>query len=138
MKVITKIFVALLLTLAVSVPTFANSPKELTNGKIDWQKAEQNYIRALGSENIGLRQSAANFLAQYRLSGAVKNLITTLKTDKVEQIRMAAALALIQIGDTEGRNAVQDASVYDGSESVAKFCKQLLEVSTTVQDISAN
>lgn len=113
-----------LLILSIAVTAFAKSPKSSTN--IDWSKAEKNYLVALASENIGLRQSAAGFLAEYRLSGAVQPLIEVLRNDKVEQLRMAAALALVQLGNKDGIDAVKDASVYDGSEKVAKFCEQLI------------
>lgn len=113
-----------LLTLSLAGSAIAQSPKSSTN--VDWSKAEKNYLVALASENIGLRQSAAGFLAEYRLTGAVQPLIEVLRNDKVEQLRMAAAMALVQLGNKEGIDAVKDASVYDGSEKVAKFCEQLI------------
>lgn len=111
---------------------FATTPK--TSTTIDWSKAEKNYLVALASENVGLRQSAAGFLAEYRLTGAVQPLIELLRNDKVEQLRMAAAMALVQLGSKEGIDAVKDASIYDGSEKVAKFCEQLLN--STSQELS--
>lgn len=127
MKTITKITTAvLLMTLLFSTLAFAASPTPANSSKVNWKKAEQNYIVALCSDNIGLRYSAANFIAQYRLTGAVQDLISVLHHDKVEQIRMAAALALVQIGGKEGRDAVAESAIYDGSEKVAKFCEQLI------------
>jgi HEAT repeat protein len=113
-----------LLTLIIAVSALATTPK--TSTTVDWSKAEKNYLVALASENIGLRQSAAGYLAEYRLTGAVQPLIEVLRNDKVEQLRMAAALALVQLGNKEGIDAVKDASVYDGSEKVARFCEQLI------------
>ncbi|MFZ4619753.1 MAG: HEAT repeat domain-containing protein [Bacteroidota bacterium] len=120
----------LALTMIVAFTAFATSPKTTNYSKVDWQKAEKNYLAALASSNVGLRQSAANYLAEYRLTGAVQPLIVVLQTDKVEQLRMAAALALVQLGNKEGIEAVKDASIYDGSEKVAKFCEQLISVSS--------
>ncbi len=130
----TNLQLLITIMLVASVSAFASTPREKKYSTVNWDKAEQNYVVALNSDNIGLRHSAASFLAEYRLSGAVKDLINVLQTDKVERVRMAAALALIQIGNSEGRNAVEDAAVYDGSEKVAKFCEQLLNA--TSQDIS--
>lgn len=121
-----------LLTLSLSIAAFATTPK--TSTTVDWSKAEKNYLVALSSENIGLRRSATGFLAEYRLSGAVKPLIEILKNDKVEQLRMAAAVALMQLGNNDGIEAVKEASIYDGSEKVAKFCEQL--INSTTKDLS--
>lgn len=121
-----------LLTLTIAFSAFAKTPKNSTS--VDWSKAEKNYLVALASENIGLRQSAAGFLAEYRLNGGVQPLIEVLRNDKVEQLRMAAALALVQLGNKEGIEAVKDASIYDGSEKVAKFCEQL--INSTSQELS--
>lgn len=126
MKSSTKIVTILVLILSLAVSAFATNPKSDQSSSVNWKKAEQNYVRALSSENIGVRESAAGYLAEYRLSGAVKDLINVLRNDKVEQIRMASAAALARIGDPEGRAAIAEAAVYDGSEKVAKFCEQLL------------
>ncbi|MBP9212323.1 MAG: hypothetical protein KBF97_05945 [Bacteroidetes bacterium] len=115
---------AVLLTLTLSVSAFATTPR--SSESIDWSKAERNYVAALASDNLGLRHSAASYIAEYRLPGAVVSLISVLQSDKVEQMRMSAAQALVQIGNKEGLDAVQDAAMYDGSEKVAKFCEQLL------------
>lgn len=124
----TTVIAAIIMMLALTA--YSTTPAVNTNSKIDWHKAEMNYLAALASDNIGLRQSAANYLAEYRLTGAVKPLIEVLRTDKVEQLRMAAALSLVQLGNKEGIEAVKDASIYDGSDKVAKFCEQLISASS--------
>ena len=122
--------VTAILAMSLTITAFATTPKSSNNSKVDWQKAEKNYMAALSSENIGLRQSATNYLAEYRLTGAVQPLIEVLQNDKVEQLRMAAALALVQLGNKEGIDAVKDAAIYDGSDKVAKFCEQLVNASS--------
>lgn len=129
-----KMTTTLILTLSLAVSAFATTPEPSKYSKVNWKQAEKNYIEALCSDNIGLRQSATNLLAEYRLSGAVQPLIEVLREDKVEQVRMAAALALIQLGGKEGADAVKDAAMFDGSEKVAKFCEQL--INTTSQEFS--
>ncbi|MFA5832392.1 MAG: HEAT repeat domain-containing protein [Bacteroidota bacterium] len=123
-----------LLTLSIVLSAFATTPKTSNYSKVDWLKAEKNYIAALSSENIGLRQSAASFLAEYRLAGGVQPLIEVLRNDKVEQLRMAAAIALMQLGNKAGIEAVKESAIYDGSEKVAKFCEQL--INATSQELS--
>ena len=123
-----------ILLLIVALSAFSTTPKVIQHSKVNWNTAEKNYIAALCSENIGLRNSAANFIAEYRLAGAVKPLIERLREDKVEQVRMASALALVQLGDSDGIAAVKEAAIYDGSEKVAKFCEQLLN--STSEELS--
>ncbi|NUN69908.1 MAG: HEAT repeat domain-containing protein [Bacteroidetes bacterium] len=115
---------AVLLTLTLAISAYATTPA--SNATIDWSKAEKNYTVALASENIGLRHSAASYIAEYRLAGAVVSLIGVLQNDKVEQMRMAAAQALVQLGNKDGLDAVKDAAQYDGSEKVARYCEQLI------------
>jgi HEAT repeat protein len=107
----------------------ASQPVVSKSPTTDWKKAESNYIVALACDNLGVRQSAANYVAIYRLKGAVEPLILLLKTDKVENMRMAAALALVSLGGSQARAAVEEAALYDGSEKVSKFCESLLEAS---------
>lgn len=109
------------LTLLFSIHASATSPSE-----INWSKAEQNYIASLHSDNIGVRHSAAGYVGEYKLRGAKQHLMEILRTDKVEQNRMTAARALLQIGDADGIDAVKEAVIFDGSAKVAKFCEQLL------------
>jgi len=131
---IKKSSVITFLTMIVVLSAFATTPKTLQHSRVNWDTAEKNYITALCSENIGLRSSAVSYLAEYRLTGAVQPLIGLLREDKVEQVRMASALALVQLGDSKGINAVQEAAIYDGSEKVAKFCEQLLN--STSEELS--
>jgi hypothetical protein len=130
-----QVVTSLTLTLSFISSAFATPPLSKET-KINWEKAEKNYIVALASDNDGLRHSAANFVGEYRLKGAVDHLIILLQTDTVEKNRMAAATALMQIGAKEAVKAVEDASVYDGSEKVARFCEQLIN-SLTTKDMSS-
>lgn len=129
-----KFIIAVLLSITFTVCAFASNPTSPSNSKIDWKKVEKNYLIALSSENIGIRHSATKFIAEYRLNGAVQSLIDVLRYDKVERLRMAAALALIQLDTVDGNNAVADAAIYDGSVKVANFCEQL--INSTSQELS--
>lgn len=77
-----------------------------------------------------MRQCVINQIAKYRLHEAVEPLITILQKDSVESVRKAAALTLILLGDGRGRDAVEKASLYDGSDKVARFCAELLNAYT--------
>ncbi|MHB1050101.1 MAG: HEAT repeat domain-containing protein [Bacteroidota bacterium] len=130
----TQFVVSALLILSFSVTAFATSPA--SSSTVNWQKAEQNYKASLYSENVGVRASAAGFIGEYRLKGATQDLITILHTDKVERNRMAAAKALVRIGDRDAIDAVKEAVIYDGSATVAQYCKRLLESTQSTNDMS--
>ena len=123
----------LLAVTAASVLLFATAlasqPMDTKYAAVDWNKAVANYVAGLKSANLGVTQSAAGFIAEYQLKDAIQPLIEVLKSDKVEQARMSAALALVSLDDPTARAAVQEAALYDGSEKVAKFCESLLNAS---------
>ncbi len=120
------IVVASVLLFAAAV---ASQPVVSSSQSVDWKKAEANYILCLTSDNLGVKQSAATFIGEYQLKGAVESLVEILKTDKTERVRMSAALALVNLNDNRARNAVEEAALYDGSDKVAKFCESLLNAS---------
>lgn len=118
------VFSALLIA-ALSVPAHSKTPPVSTS--VDWNKAEQNYVAAIHSENDGVRESAAGFIGTYKLQGATLELIEVLRYDKVEHNRMVAARALVQIGEKIGIDAVKESVIYDGSRKVVKYCEELLQ-----------
>ena len=124
---------SLMAVAAVSVIVFASAaasePGVSRYSDVDWKKAEANYVAALKSDNTGVKQSSASYIAEYKLKGAVDPLIQILKFDKVESARMSAALALVTLNDARGRAAVEEACLYDGSDKVVKFCESLLSAS---------
>jgi hypothetical protein len=133
------LFIALLFLPFGNLSVAASSVKDYPN--VDWKRAELNYIAGLSSDNSGVRRNSASFLGEYRLMNAVEPLTNALKHDKVESVRMAAALALILIDTPESRAAVEEASVYDGSDKVAKFCQSLLitkkgSISATLESVN--
>ncbi len=121
------LFTAIALTITfISSAAFAKHPEKNSAKQIDWRSVEKNYLHALSSDNIGIRNSAIAYIARYRLTGASESLITVLRSDKVEQLRMSAASALMQLGNEAGVQAVREATVYDGSEKVSRYCEQLI------------
>lgn len=107
----------------------ASQPVASKYQSVDWKKAEANYIACLATDNLGIKQSAASYIGEYQLKGAIEPLIEVLKSDKIERARMSAALALVAFDDNRARAAVEEAALYDGSDKVAKFCESLLNAS---------
>jgi len=121
------LFIAVI-AIATALPALAADRSQRSYSQKQWDTAEKNYVNALIIGNEGSKISAAGFLADYGLRGGVPALIRTLRTDKTENVRISAALALIMLDEKEGREAVEESSLYDGSDRVAKFCEALLKV----------
>lgn len=123
------LFAIMVASVLFFVAAVASQPVVSSSQSVDWKKAEANYISCLTSDNLGIKQSAATYISEYQLKGAVDQLIEVLKSDKVEKARMSAALALITLDESRARAAVEEAALYDGSDKVAKFCESLLTAS---------
>jgi HEAT repeat protein len=113
------IFVLIFFVL-ISVENFSNvTPVEK---RIDKNQIEINLINGLQSGNSGLMVSSALFLGDIGSNASVIPLMTLLKNEKNEKVRVAAALALIKIGDGRGIFAVSQAAKFDDSEYVRRMC----------------
>jgi hypothetical protein len=89
------------------------------------ERTIENLMEGLRSDNMGLKISAAYYLGEYECSGAVIELLRVLKSDKREEARIAAALALYKLNDARGLFAVKQAIRFDKSERVKKICSNL-------------
>jgi hypothetical protein len=121
-------FIAVIAILTAASAFGAGRTQNYYAGMNTQQMAEKNYVQALQSGNDGAKISAAGFLADYQMTGAVPALIQVLKFDKAENVRISAALALVMLDEQSGRAAVEESSLYDGSDRVAQFCEALLKV----------
>ncbi len=91
-----------------------------------------NLIKVLGSENLGLRISAAHRLGEYEDTSAVGPLIAMLQNDSEYSARTSAAIALLRIGDIRAIAALKNSSMNDSNNivrSVANEAYIMLQVS---------
>lgn len=86
---------------------------------------EQNYIQGIKSENQGLKVSSAFFLGELKSTKAVIPLMRILREDNCDGARLAAALALVKIGDARGVYIVKKAVDFNDCEKVRKMAKHL-------------
>lgn len=86
---------------------------------------ENNYIEGIKSDNQGLKVSAAYFLGEMKSSKAVIPLMRILREDNCDGARLAAALALVKIGDARGIYIVKKAVDFNDCEKVRKMAKHL-------------
>lgn len=127
MKRILRPIAIAVIAMTVASVSFAAGHSSASISARQVQMAEQNYIEALRSGNDGTKISAAGNLADYRMTGSIETLIGVLKNDRSENVRISAALALVMLNEPKGRDAVEEASLFDGSDRVAKFCEALLK-----------
>ena len=93
-----------------------------------------NLTVAIKSDNAGLQTSGALVLSNlisdaYLLnndaSSAMIPLLKMLKEGKTDEERIAAAVALYQLGNSIGIYSIRGVAVYDDNEKVATVCKNL-------------
>ena len=91
-------------------------------GAVNLAAAEENdtsrLIKALKSDNLGWRVSAAQLLGDNGETRAVKPLIKMLKTDYSYAARVSAAVALAKIGDKKALRALKRTSKHDQNQTV--------------------
>lgn len=81
-----------------------------------------NLLIGLRSDNYGLRTGSAYMLGEIEANEAVIPLMKMLRTEKNEDGRIVAALALYKINDSRGDFAVRQAIKFDDSKRVRKMC----------------
>ena len=85
-----------------------------TAGKNDTKRL----IKALTSDNLGWRVSAAQILGDNKEKRAVKPLIKMLNNDFSYAARVSAAVALAKIGDKKALRALKKVSKHDRNQTV--------------------
>jgi len=127
MKTLLTLFFSLLVvqTLSAQEPEIPDNKKSLI---VD------NLTVGIKSENSGLHTSAAlviyelineSYLESDDASKAMIPLLKLLKNGKTEEERIAAAMALFQLGNPIGIYQLRGVAVFDDNEKVATVCKNL-------------
>lgn len=81
----------------------------------------KNLITAINSDNEGLRRSAVYFAGKYKIKEAVSSLTEILNEEKDPNNRVLIALALYEIGDEEGIEAVKILAAKDEDSYVRRM-----------------
>ena len=85
-------------------------------------------IKALTSDNLGWRVSAAQILGDNQEERAVKPLIRMLNNDISYAARISAAVALAKIGDKKAIRALKKVSKHDRNQTVRTVALGALSV----------
>ena len=86
---------------------------------------EESYLAGISSGNQGLKVSSTYFLGEMKSSKAVIPLMRILREDNCDGARLAAALALIKIGDARGVFMVKRTVDFNDCAKVRKMAKHL-------------
>lgn len=93
-----------------------------------------NLTTAIKSDNAGLQSSGAivlsdlikdSYLESSDASKAMIPLLKLLKEGKTDKERIAAAVALYQLGNNIGIYSLRGIAVFDDNEKVAEVCRNL-------------
>ena len=117
----SKVTLLLLVLLTITSLGLAAEPAKETR-LLNREIVVENYLIGLESENNGLMSSSAYFLGELKSEEAVIPLMKLLKSSDEEQLRIAAALALLKIGDERGIYAIKKAIRFDDSKRVSEIC----------------
>lgn len=127
MKALAVLFFALIVVQAVQAQS-AEFTVEKKSAIVD------NLTVGIKSENTGLHTSSSfvlsdlvndGYLNAEDASKALIPLLKLLKNGETEEVRIAAALALYQLGDEIGIYQLRGVGKYDDDEKVAIVCKNL-------------
>lgn len=99
---------------------------------------EKSYLVGISSDNQGLKVSSAYFLGEMKSFKAVIPLMKILRDDKSESARLAAALALVKIGDARGIFMVKRTVDFNDHEKVRKLAKHLYSAYLIGDESTAN
>jgi hypothetical protein len=127
MKTLLTVFLTLLVVHSLSAQ-ITEFPAEKKSAIVD------NLTVGIESDNSGLHTSAAlvmydlinnSYLESSDASKAMIPLLKLLNEGKTNQERIAAAVALYQLGNPVGIYCLRGVAVFDDNEKVATVCKNL-------------
>jgi HEAT repeat protein len=127
MKTLIAVFLTLLVVQSLSAQT-PEFPAEKKSAIVD------NLTVGIESENTGLHTSAAlvmydlineAYLESTDASKAMIPLLKMLKEGKTDEERIAAAVALYELGNPIGIYRLRGVAVFDENQRIATICKNL-------------
>ncbi len=119
-RVITCLLVLFLL--AITNNQFAQDNTEIES-RVTEEDIIENLLVGLESDNLGLQVSSVYYLGERKASKAVIPLMGLLKSDKQNELRIVAALALFKIGDGRGVYAIKQRAKFESNEQVKRMCE---------------
>ena len=107
------------------------------NSVLAQQPDDENYdqylIRCLKDNNMGIRASAAQLLGERKVEAAVKPLIKMLKSEKIYNARLVAAVALYKIGDERAIPELKKLAFCDHCKTVRHVAAAIAQEMKSIQ-----
>jgi HEAT repeat protein len=119
------ILLTVLTLIASAVPLTAKDLAVPSGANV--KSMEDNLLYGLLTDNIGVQRSCALMLGKLQSESAVVPLMAIFANNSDENVRIAAAWALCNIGNQLGINAVKMAAKEDGSSKVQSICETYYE-----------
>lgn len=122
----------IMLFVVLLIPTLSAQVNDLPAEKKS--AAVDNLTMGIESNNTGLKTSAAlvlfdlieeTYLKKEDATKALIPLLTMLENGKSDEERIAAAVALFQLGNAVGIYHLRGVAVFDENKKVANICKNL-------------
>ncbi len=111
---------ALTFATSVAAQKFDKNGKAILN-----EKAVKSYLFDLQHENEGVRRAAVYFAGRYQISETVDILIQQLENEKNPSTRVLIAVALFNIGERKGFDAIYRTASLDPDEKVRRMCETI-------------
>lgn len=121
MRPIAKLSLMLVLFMTIASLGAAQSNEEKE------QQYNQYLINSLKDQNIGIRCSAANLLAERKVVSAVEPLEKMLTSEKNPSARIVAAMALFQIGDDRALPSLKKAAKQDQNKTARHVISAIVD-----------
>jgi len=119
----SKVALFLLIVLTITSLGIAAEPAKQVR-LLNKEVVVENLLIGLNSNNKGLISSSAFYLGELNTKEAVIPLMKMLKNSNEEELRIAAALALLKICDARGIYAIKKAIEFDESKRVSELCSK--------------
>lgn len=95
-----------------------------------YEKLQFNLLKALESDNEGLKFSSAYALGEMKSSAAIDLLTRMLRSHKDENYRIMAALSLTKIGTEQALFMVKRVGKFTDNKKLAAFCEKFHKIKT--------
>ncbi len=115
------VYILITIFLVTTVQAQENEFKQLPNK----ERAIQNLVMGIQSDNAGLKRSCIYFAGKYEVSEVVNELIELLGKEKDSSTKKVIALVLYKIGDQKGINAIKKLAQTDSDSKVRNLCSAI-------------
>ena len=123
MKKLTVLIVATLFML--SATTVAQTLETVQKDNSKYARVEENLIKGLDSENLGLRTNCAYWLGEMKSLSALVPLMKMFRSDEDIRARLMAANSLTKLDDGRAIFIVQRVGEFSDNVRIKRVCERL-------------